>query len=395
MRELLEAELGGPSVFRDVAKLGFDYVPDALPGRDEEYRQLARALKPILQSPQGQHLMLTGPVGSGKTALTKRFCTDFKALAGKQGVNVEWVHVNCRRRSTEAAALLEILQHFDDRFPDRGFSNSEMLGVLRKQLDRRKAQLVVALDEADVLLKKSGSDLVYNLTRFHEEDTHPETSISLLLVSQGDARQHLDEAARSTFKRANTIDLRRYTAEGLQAIVHQRVGLAFHSAAFPETLEELVADAAAVEGDARYSIELLQKSGQLADDDGRPKVTAEDVRAAVAETHPFVESSKLRELTPHHRYTLLAIARALKKGDAAYAITGDVEKRYALVCEEHGDKPRAHTQFWTYLKELTDLGLIASKRSGKGVLGTTTLISLPDVPATVLERKLLEMQKSA
>lgn len=393
MRNILEDELGGPSVFKDVAKLGYDYVPDSLPGRDEEYRALARALKPLLAAPQGQHLLITGPVGSGKTALARRFCTDFKAVAQKQGVAIEWVHVNCRRRSTEAAALLQILQHFDERFPDRGFSNSEMLEILRKQLDRRKAQLVVILDEADILLRKSGGDLVYNLTRFNEEEARPETSVSLVLVSQTDARAHLDDAAKSTFRRANTLTIERYDAPRLQAIVNQRVALAFQAGSFPEQLEELVADIAAdSNGDARYSIEILHKAGQAADHEGRSRVTAEDVRAAVAETHPFVNESRLRELTQHQRYTVLAVARALKKGDA-YAITGDVEQRYAMVCEEHGEKPRAHTQFWTYLKELTDLGLIDTKRSGKGVLGTTTLISLPDVPAAVLEEKVLELLK--
>ena len=83
-----------------------------------------------------------------------------------------------------------------------------------------------------------------------------------------------------------------------------------------------------------------------------------------------------------------AISKRLYKDETAYATTGDVEKTYTITCEEYSEKPRAHTMFWNYLKEIENAGFINIKLSGKGRLGTTQLISLPDIPAEVLKDKL-------
>jgi cell division control protein 6 len=379
-------------VIRDPEKISFEYVPQELPGREEELSKLSRGFRSVLGRVGAANAVITGPVGTGKTALSKYFCRTLREEAKKGGVNVEWTDVNCRQRSTDNAALLKILQTLDPHFPDRGFSLSEMLDVLRKQLERREAQLLVILDEADILLKRSGSDLLYALTRFNEEGGSTKVGVSVLLVGLRDPRQFLDEAARSTFK-PHVLELKPYDVPAMAKIVHQRVDLAFQPGSFPEELVELAAEMAApAAGNARTAIELLEKAGQVADGEGKRVVEAEHLRAAKAEIQPFVDRGKLSELDRHKRLTLLALTRVLRKG-GAYAITGEIERVYAVLCEEAGEKPRAHTQFWTYLKDLEALGLIQAKRSGKGVLGMTTLVSLPDVPAAVLETELVALEK--
>ena len=114
----------------------------------------------------------------------------------------------------------------------------------------------------------------------------------------------------------------------------------------------------------------------------------EHVRAAKAETYSVVTETKLKNLGKHQLITLLSIAKRLNKDGTAYANTGEVEKTYAITCEEYNEKPRAHTMFWNYLKEIENAGFISIKLSGEGQLGTTQLISLPDIPAKVLGNKL-------
>lgn len=394
MRDIIAGELGGPTVFKDEKALNFEYLPERLPQREEAMQALSRLYRGLLQGGSAHHVLVTGPVGTGKTALARRFCEDFRSVAKERGVNIEYAHVNCRRRSTEGAALLQILTHFDPRFPDRGFSNTEMLENLRKRLERLEAHLIVILDEADILLKKSGSDLVYNLTRFNEEASRSKYSVSLMMVSQTDPRELLDAAARSTFG-TSTVALEPYAKGDYTKIVPYRAELAFNKGAFPTDAMDAAIDAtsdrASENGNARFAITVLHDAGKIAQGEGRSRVSPEDVRTAAGAER--LSDDKLHDLDQHKRLTLLAIARVLKKG-ATFATTGEAEQQYAVVCEEYGEKPRAHTQFWTFLKDLDALGLIHTKRSGKGIIGTTTIISLPDISAKLLEERLLAILKA-
>jgi cell division control protein 6 len=387
MRDIIEDELFSSSVIKDLHALDFDYVPEELPHRTEQLRKLAQMFKPVLNN-IAQNAVIRGPVGTGKTAIAKKFCNSLVNIARKQGKIIEYVHINCRKRSTDAMAMIGILTYFDQRFPDRGFSVQEMLQILHKQLKRRESQMLLVLDEADALLKKSGSNLIYDLTRFTDETMRTDNPISIIMVSQKDVLSELDSSALSTFKRSNTIVLDKYARDELYDIVTQRVGLAYHNDTVSSDSIDLIADIASEFGDARFAIELLWKAGMAADQQHVQLVVPEHVRAAKAETYSIVTETKLQNLGKHQLITLLSVAKRLKKDGTAYANTGDVEKTYAITCEEYSEEPRAHTMFWNYLKEIENAGFITMKLSGKGQLGTTQLISLPDVPAEILKGKL-------
>lgn len=375
----------GPSVFKDKGKLSFDFVPDRLLHRDRQIQRIHSLFRPLLEAGTPSTAFLHGPVGTGKTHLSRRFATDFARESAEGGRAVEHVIVNCRQRMGDDAVLLAVLKKFDERFPDRGFSMPEKLATLRGQLERRRANLIVILDEVDALLKKSGPQLVYNFTRWAEEGGR--TTVSLILISQNsDALEKLDAASRSTFRRGNAIDFPRYVREELRDIARLRADLAFHPGAVSEEVLDHVADLAADDGDARPVIELLLYAGLQAEDEGAEEVTPEHVRIARGEVHATDVEERLRGLDLTRKLVLLAIARKAKK--KLSVTTGEAEDAYTLVCEEFGEKKRGHTQFWKYIRELDALGLITAKLSGEGVVGKTTIISLPEIPAKTLVQQI-------
>ncbi|MGA1819873.1 MAG: Cdc6/Cdc18 family protein [Thermoplasmatota archaeon] len=381
MRTSLSA-LKRSRIFKDQSKLSFDFVPDELPGREKELDNLGRLFRPVVYERMGQTSLVTGPVGSGKTAVVKRFCDLLKDAGLENKRRIDAVHVNCRNRKSESMVLLSILTHFDSRFPDRGFSIPEMIEILKKHLKKRECHLVIVLDEADVLLKRSGSDLVYSFTRVQEEDPELLGALSLILISQKSIVQLMDRASLSTFKRTNVIEFGKYDREVLKQIVDQRVDLAFHPNVVEEGVSEMIASMSEEYGDARFSIELLEKAGMVAEEKGADMVVPEHARWAKAEVKPFVFEDTIHQLNVHEQIMLLAASRLLK--NSAYCSTGELESEYQALCEQINKRPLGHTQFWQYMKEMDAFGLITTKRSGKGTVGNTTLITIQDVPVMEL-----------
>ena len=372
-------------VIRDRRPLEFDFVPPRTPHREEQLAELRAHFAEVVRG-GSQNAFLHGPIGSGKTMISRVFGDWLGRRSNEEGGPIKVVYVNCHSRSTDSDVLLHVVRQFEERFPDRGFNPSEKLDEIRKHLEKRNLRLMVVLDEAD-WLHRAKSNTVYWLTRF-TEDTGKPNPVSVVLVSTRAMYEFLEPAAMSTFK-SNVVRFPRYSRPQLQDILRDRAELALYEGSAPDDVLSQVAASAAERGDARRAIELLERSAHHAQAKGLNVVTAEHVRAAKGDIEPVVSSSQLEELDLHPRLALLGIARALRK--KTETTTGEAERCYAAVCEEFGQARRAHTQFWKYVRELQSRGLIVSTVSGRGQQGKTTVIEMRDIPAETLAGKLEEM----
>ena len=373
-------------IIRDGRKLSFDYVPEKLIHREEQISTLRMLFRPVFEDNRSETAFITGTVGTGKTATVKRFCEDIMRYGAERGKRIEYLIVNCRQRNTESAVVLQILRHFDPGHPDRGFSVQEMLRTVRGKIDSLKARIIIVLDEADILIKKNAVDIIYQLSRFNEESINRSASVSLILIAQEYIIDMIDAASLSTFKRTNTIRFGRYTRDELRDIITIRSEESLLPGRIREDAIELIADISSEWGDARFAIDLLDKSARKAENKEAGEITAEEVREAKSMIYSVVTESKLRDLNTNQRITLLSIARSIK--DRAYVIMGAAERTYAIVCEEYNEKVRKHTQFWSYVQDLEKIGLITTVVRGDPEGGRTTYISLPDIPSRVLAHKL-------
>jgi cell division control protein 6 len=382
------------SVFKDESKLDINYVPSRLPHRDAQLSLLNQFFRSVIETPgrTAQRVLITGKIGTGKTVLSQLFGLQVTKQTRDKGVNLHFVHVNCRECKGSLFMILhQVISKFHPNFPRRGYSATEILQMLIQVLDAKNAFIILVLDELDALICNEGSDPLYNLSRIQEGRLNVPQRLSLIcILRETEYLDSLDPSTKSTLQR-NIINLEEYSKTQIRDILNDRIDMAFRQSAVSSSVVNFVSELASSEGgNARYGIELLWRAGKYADTLQLPMVSPENVRVAAASVYPVVRRDEVFSLGLHEKLFLLGVARYFRQTGAAYVSMGEAEEAYAIVCEEYGKKGLRHTQLWKYIKDLAASGIIETKPSGIGQRGKTTIISLPKVPAEDLERELVK-----
>jgi len=375
------------SVLKEPDALNFDFVPPSIPFREEYIDRLFHQFKSIFSGTSGRFASFRGSVGTGKTVTARTFLKEMNNVARDEGLEFKSVLVNGRSHPTESAVALQLIRGFNPKFPDRGFSVVEMLNDISQILDRRDTRLLVVIDEADVHLKKAGSNLIYKLTRFREGAPGLKGSVSLILISTKDVLSLMDDASRSTFGSHGTYTFDRYTRDQLKRILGDRESIAFRPGTIDFSVIEEIAENARDRGDARLAIEIMFHAANRADADGAEEVTFDHVRAAVGSLGESVSSGSIDSLPIHKQLALWGVARAL--GSGRFCTMGEAKTEYEVACEETGEKPRKHTQFWSYVKDLEGMGLVRTEvvmDNTTDTSGKTTRIRLNNLPSSEVQR---------
>ena len=377
--------IGAGLVIKRPDFFGFDYLPQILVGRDEIQVQLASLFSNIAYPNGASRAVITGPVGSGKTAVVKRFCDDaITHFAEKR--NIKSIYVNCRNAATSSRVMQTIVQKLDPGHPDRGLGIGELLTSVKRMIKGSNSHLIVTLDEVDHLFRQSGDSLIYQLMRI-DEDSDMTGSLSLIMISQEQILDLLENAVLSRIGRSNHIRMPPYDEKGLHQIIEQRRELALVAGTCPDDILQLIAEAAAPLGDARQAIELLEGAAKRAESAGRSMIEPKDVQKTVIEQPANVDSINIKSLDGHSMLILLGICRRLKNKESL--TSGEAEKLYHVACEEYEVAPKGHTTFWKKLKNLSDNTVVNTRTSNAEVgRGRTQHISMTQMLPSDVARRL-------
>jgi len=382
------------TIFEDESKLSVEYVPNELPHREAQLTQLAEMFRSVVQSPGSVSIkvILTGPVGTGKTAVSKYFGIQLERFSARESLGIRYVHVNCHKDRTLFLMMKHVTEQLNIPIPRRGFSSRELMNILWSSLENKDQYLVLTIDEADYLVLSSGSEALYDLSRVLDEYIRGKARMSFIFVFRDISRLNLlEEGVRSSLMH-NIIRFNPYTSQEIIDILKGRVkeGALKPNALSDEALE-LIGELTGVDkggrGDARQALEILWRAGKYAEREGARFIATEHVRKAYSDIYPSLSSTILEALRTHELLLLLSIARVLRRIGRKEVGLGEVEREYRSICEQLGERPRGHTKVWEYTRNLSNIGLITTRISGPGRRGKTTLIGVPSVPVEALEKE--------
>lgn len=391
--------LGG-RIFTDRRVFDETYVPRPLPVRDQEADMLInRYTSRFVEGPGATDVTLIygslGRVGIGKTTLAKYVAYALQEGLKRRGIMLRPVYINVYGAPSVHQILSGIISELNVNVPSRGTAAVEMLKAIVDHLYIKDSYALVILDEFQSLLMSNrvGNEDLYMLLRVYEEIPPKDNvnRLNFLLVSQDFRVLSLmkERIPQVESQIGFKVYLKPYTADELRAILEQRATLGLADTAWDRNIIDMIADyygysenKVGGDGSARRAILALRMAAEMAEAEGSLRISEEHVRRAISsDAISNVPMDYIRSLNVHQLLILLAISTliSLKGG---WLSTGDVRAEYEGLARSYGEEPRKHTQFYEYLKMLSDAGLIETRVASAPQKGRSTMIRLPpEVPA--------------
>ena len=383
-----ETYLNGSLLFSDKRVLQSQYVPDTVLHRDVEINKLASVLAPSLRAERPSNLFLYGKTGSGKTVSVKYMLNELTKMAYKRNTPLRIIYVNCKLKrvaDTEYRLIAQLAREFGKAVPATGLPTEEVYRIFFSAVDSSSQLLILVLDEIDQLVKKTGDEILYNLTRINEELR--QSQISIIGISNDlTFVDELDPRVKSSLSEEE-FTFAPYNAFQIQDILQERARTAFADGVVGDgVLAKCAAYAAREHGDVRRALELLRVDGEIAERNRFKKLELEHID----EAENKIERDRITEMVLTQPKQFQATLYAIYSSELKKMYTGDVYDIYRSLCARIGLKPLTQRRLSDIVSELDMLGLINAKVVSKGRHGRTRVVSLPAGRAmTAKVRKLL------
>jgi cell division control protein 6 len=363
-------ELGGKnSVFKCKKYLDHRFLPDKLPHREDQIKSVAKYWIESLIGVTPPDVTIYGKTGTGKTAVAKFARKQLEQISNEKNVNVKVEYIRCTDYTTEYQVIARLCQQMGQDVPYRGWTKAEVIHAFRdlfkKNVFGKNLILIIILDEIDILLKNNGDGLLYTLTR---TDNVAIASISNYV----DFKQFIKPRVKSSL-RDREIVFPPYNAQQLMDILDERAEMAFNNEVLNNDVIPLCAAMAAKEeGDARYALDLLRTSGELADENGSDIIYEDYVR----EAKDYIEHNKVTDIImtlPSQQQKVLESLLYLTKRNEE--ITSG--RLYEVYKEFSKGDSVSYRRIFDFINELEMLGLISTKTVSRGRgKGRTNIIDL-------------------
>ncbi|PKP54291.1 MAG: hypothetical protein CVT90_02010 [Candidatus Altiarchaeales archaeon HGW-Altiarchaeales-3] len=410
---IFKTELSARTIFKDLSVLSPHYVPEKLPHRMEHAKSISNILAPVVRDEKPNNLFIYGKTGTGKSCVTRYVARKLNEFIKNSNLPVvaKIIYMNCKIYNTKYQVLKVIAENnslndvennlinapLRDR-PDKkleGMTPVDLYERIKTVIQDNNINLILVLDEIDQIKKGDDlKDLTYILTRSNDELLKGHVSL-IGITNSMKLEKRLDPRSRSTLCEEKMF-FKPYNAVELKDILKQRVELGLHEDSIEDSSIGYIAAIVAQQhdGDARYALKILQKSGEITQQKRELKINDAAVESAKESVEKDIVAESISALPEHEKMTLYAIAELSEQGSMQRRLagvtdgsmfTGEVYDMYQKICQRLKTSPRTMRMISNYLSGLEMQGFITAQLSGKYVRGNTRLIKLGYSPKEIKE----------
>ena len=387
--------LKGPRIFSNRDALESSYIPNTLPHRDVQIKNIAEKTACALLGDTPPSFLCYGQTGTGKTA-TIRYVSQ-KLAYQSATIKPWWIYINCNVVSTPYRILAHIYNTISrcEKIPPTGLPKDiifkKLLGILDSIVGNSICFLV--LDEIDILVnKKGGNEILYNLLRLNENLDRCKTSligISNILKF----REYLDPRILSSLGEEHIV-FPSYDASELRDILKERSKIAFFEGVLKEDIIPLCAALAAKEhGDARKALQLLRKAGEIAERAQNKFITSKHLEKAQEDLESDHIKEYIKGMPLQAQLVLTSIYLISKFNPDHIIISGDIYDVHSEIrALIPGVRQLTKRRISDYINELALAGIISADIKSMGHYGRTKIIKL-DITNDLMDKVLCGIEK--
>ncbi len=384
VERMLDAAEKGITLIKNREILHFTYIPEMIFHRDSEQALVTQSLMPILKQSRPSNLLIYGKPGTGKTLIVKKILLKIQARVEKSKFPIKLVYVNSKEETTLYQLLVSFGRQLgldEKEIPSTGLAISEVFKRLLKTIDENHLNAIFVIDEIDYLadlVKKTGKDILYQLTRANER--LKEGSLTFVGISNDlTFKERLDPRVLSTLGEEEVV-FATYSVEQIKKILEGRIEQAFVKGAVEDSALNLCSALAGREhGDARRAIDLLRVAGEIAEREQKTSINENHIRLARNKIEENKEVTALQSFPLHEKLLIITFMKTSE------LTTGAIYSAYKGICKTVRQPELTQRRVTQMLSEIELSGIISGRIIHQGIHGNTKKYKLTITRETVKE----------